>query len=48
VYLLLEFDDLLLEGLEAMLLLLPEGAQGGLGSSWDLRPQFSRDRRPSR
>lgn len=44
-YLLLEFDDLLLEGLEALLLLLQEDAQGGLGSSGDLRPQVGRDRR---
>jgi hypothetical protein len=41
----LEIVDLLLEGLEALFLLLEQGAQGGLSSSGDLRPQVGRDRR---
>jgi hypothetical protein len=43
VDLLLELYDLLLEGLEAYLLLLEEEAQGGLSSSGDLLPQFGKD-----
>jgi hypothetical protein len=41
--LLLETHDLLLKNLEALLLLLNQGAEGGLGSSGDLLPEFGED-----
>jgi hypothetical protein len=41
--LLLETHHLLLQGMEALCLLLEQGAEGGLGSSGDLLPQFGMD-----